>query len=564
MKKIMKSMVRVAGALLITLVLMALTVLPLMAAQTDPVKTTLAVDDESQAIMVRLAGQVQPPKAPLLETATDGSKQSVIDEGGTYILSGSISHPITVAAGADVTVTLVLDNLDVASTSGPAVHVISAGHVSLYVKPGTTNRLSDGASSDATIYSTADLTLFGSGTLLIDGTSAHGIEGNDDVVIFNANLTIAAVGDGIKANDSVVLVDTAVTITAGGDGIQAKHDEDASKGYVAIIGSTIGIKADKDGVQASSLVLVQAGLVSITAQDDGINAADEVLIDSGSVQIYCQDDAVHADRSIIVNAGSVNVEQCYEGLEASSIAITGGSVRIVADDDGINTVSQNEATDSVAGQFGFPPMGRGGFEASDGSTFVLTGGYVFVDADGDGIDVNGGAYVSGGTLIVSGPVDSANGALDWAQNFTVTGGTIVATGSSGMAQGIGTDSTQYGVSINLGSTCQAGTAVAILDANGNQVVAIVPDKEYSNVVYSSPALQQGADYGVSVGGTVTGPVHDSIVGNGNYHAGTSLAQFTMSSIVQTVGTAAGGMGMPFGRTPTGSRPDKPAGQRPTW
>lgn len=106
--------------------------------------------------------------------------------------------------------------------------------------------------------------------------------------------------------------------------------------------------------------------------------------------------------------------------------------------------------------------------------------------------------------------------------------------------------------------------MAILDANGKLVVAIVPDKSYSNVVYSSPALLQGADYGVSLGGTVTGTVHDNVVSSGDYRGGASLAQFTMSSIAQTVGTPTGGMGMPFGRMPTGNRPEKPAGQRPTW
>lgn len=67
-------------------------------------------------------------------------------------------------------------------------------------------------------------------------------------------------------------------------------------------------------------------------------------------------------------------------------------------------------------------------------------------AGGVGIDSNGDLNVSGGEIYVSGPTSDGDSALDYDGAATVTGGTIVAAGYSGMAQNFGSDSTQ-------GSTC---------------------------------------------------------------------------------------------------------------
>lgn len=67
-------------------------------------------------------------------------------------------------------------------------------------------------------------------------------------------------------------------------------------------------------------------------------------------------------------------------------------------------------------------------------------------AGGDGIDSNGDLNVSGGEIYVSGPTSDGDSALYYDGAATITGGTIVASGYSGMAQNFGSDSTQ-------GSTC---------------------------------------------------------------------------------------------------------------
>ncbi len=42
--------------------------------------------------------------------------------------------------------------------------------------------------------------------------------------------------------------------------------------------------------------------------------------------------------------------------------------------------------------------------------------------------------MAGGTVLVNGPTNDGNGSLDYDGTFDISGGILVATGSSGMAQ----------------------------------------------------------------------------------------------------------------------------------
>ena len=48
------------------------------------------------------------------------------------------------------------------------------------------------------------------------------------------------------------------------------------------------------------------------------------------------DDAVHADETLTVTACDMNISESYEGLEALHIDIQGGTIKLVATDDGLN------------------------------------------------------------------------------------------------------------------------------------------------------------------------------------------------------------------------------------
>ncbi|NIV14277.1 MAG: hypothetical protein GWN62_24290 [Aliifodinibius sp.] len=84
----------------------------------------------------------------------------------------------------------------------------------------------------------------------------------------------------------------------------------------------------------------------------------------------------------------------------------------------------------------------------------------------------------------------------------------------------------------------------------------MPTKEYQSVVFSSPELQEGESYVVYTDGSSTGTSVDGLITDGDYTAGTQIANFTIASFV-TGGE--GGMfpgggpgGGPGGNPPGGS------------
>lgn len=137
-------------------------------------------------------------------------------------------------------------------------------------------------------------------------------------------------------------------------------------------------------------------------------------------------------------------------------------------------------------------------EDSSGYLFI-SGGNIYVDAGGDGLDSNTDVEISGGYVVINGPANDGNGALDYGSRFAVTGGTLIATGSSGMAAAP-TEETTVNTAFIRFDNAEAGSKLRILDGNGKEVLNITPDKAYSSLVYSSASLEKGKTYTVQIDG----------------------------------------------------------------
>lgn len=145
----------------------------------------------------------------------------------------------------------------------------------------------------------------------------------------------------------------------------------------------------------------------------------------------------------------------------------------------------------------------------------MTGGKINVDASGDGIDSNGNLYISGGEIYVSGPSDNGNGALDYNGEATITGGTFVALGTSGMAQNFGNDSTQGSMLINLQSSQVANTSVQVKDSSGQVITKYTAKKQYNSIVVSTPKIKIGETYTVVAGTQETAVTMSNLIYSNN-------------------------------------------------
>lgn len=512
-----------------------------------------------------------------------------IQEAGTYAVSGTLDDGRIIVDVQDKgVVRLVLNGAELHSSTSAPIYVKEAGKLIVSLPEGTVNRVSDGdeyvfpdASTDepsAAIFSHDDLTINGSGKLVVEGHYNDGIASKDKLLITGGTLEIKAKDDGIVGKDLAAVQAGELTIQADGHGIKASNDTEGEEGVIAVFGGKLRIESGEDALHSSGSLFVSGGELAIAAGDDGLNA----------------------DLAIAVTGGTIDIAKSNEGIESARIEIAGGEVHVVASDDGVN-VSSGTATEAGGGApgggFGRRPadgaaggagdasgggIGRGSLDeaapegamqdgavpdgapapgggnpssaAASGNKLVINGGYLSVDAQGDGLDSNGSIEMSGGTVVVNGPTSNGNGPLDYDGTFTMTGGFLVAAGSAGMAQAASDTSTQYGVMMTFPQAQQAGTIVSLQSADGRSIATFAPTKSYQSVYVSSPELKKGGRYTLYSGGTSTGTATNGLYEDGSVQGGTKIASFDIAHTVTWLnesGVTEAGSGMTRG--PGGDR-----------
>ncbi|WP_348536382.1 carbohydrate-binding domain-containing protein [Glutamicibacter sp. FBE19] len=419
-----------------------------------------------------------------------------ISAAGTYRLSGSLSDgKVVVAAGKEDVVRIILDNASISSSTGSAIQVDESNETLLYLEDGTSNSVSDASTyadtaedaANAAIYSMADLTIAGQGSLDVKGNYQDGIVSKDGLVLASGQLTVTSADDGIKGKDYVALLGGHVDITATGDGIKSTNDTDADRGWLHQYG----------------------GQLNVSAGDDGIKA-EQILTLSG---------------------GAATVAKSNEGLEAPTINLTGATVNVTASDDGVNATAGSSENAAQGG--------GGAMDAAQDAHLNISGGKVTISAEGDGLDSNGDISITGGTTVVNGPTNGGNGALDSTGDISVDGGVLFAAGSDGMAEGLGETSKQSGVQASLGTTVDAGVAIHIVDSSGSVVASFVASKATANVVYSSSEIVDGDTYSIYTGGTAD---VDAGLGTGSIRDATKVATATAGEFESGMGGGMGGQG----------------------
>ncbi|MBM2613976.1 carbohydrate-binding domain-containing protein [Actinoplanes sp. LDG1-06] len=514
--------------------------------------------NESDVAAVTLTGSGATTTSP--NVSVSGSTVTV-NAAGTYRLSGSLTNgQIVVNSPGTGIVRLILNGVTVTSTTSAAVNVVAADEVLVHLQAGTTNRLTDAATyqypsgadePDAALFSAADLTVDGTGSLVVTGNAYDGIASKDGLVITAGSITVTAKDDAVRGRDYVVVDGGTVTATAGGDGLKATNDEDATRGYVSVTGGTVSSTATGDAVSAETDVIVSGGTitaksgggstvtpgtasakglkagvlavisdgrVTVDASDDGVHSNGAVTIDGGTTTVATGDDGVHGETTVTLAAGTVNVTKSYEGIEGLKVLLTGAAVNATATDDAVNAAD--------------PTMGE--MQNSPNALISVTGGTVVASGGTDALDSNGALSIGGGTVVVSGSATrgGGEGGLDSNGALTITGGTVLSTGISASTSTL-PSSGQGWVSVTFSANQAAGTVVHLATTSGTQIAAFQPSKAFRGVVFSSSQITRGTTYAIRTGGTVSG----TAVGGGLYTGGT-LSGTQVTTV--TAGTQTGG------------------------
>jgi hypothetical protein len=521
--------------------------------------------DESNGVKINLnAAGVEAEGTGI---SVSGSTVTISREG-TYIVSGTLENGQVIVDAADTDkVQIVLDNAEINCETSAAIYVKSADKVFVTLAEGTENKLSGGTeyintddnTVDGVIFSKDNLTVNGGGSLEVNANYKHGIVSKDTLAITGGTISITAVSQCLSGKDEVKILDGTFQLTTSGKAVKSDNGDDTSLGNIYVAGGTF----------------------AVNSKDDSFHASGNIVIDGGTFTVESEDDAFHADQDVVVNDGTITVTGSYEGLEGYRVSINGGEISIKTSDDGINAAKPKSATseeqdtsqnqnkkrqpemppsdqgqdtppesagnesqtvekgtaqsvesqsaDSQQRRRGGDPGGMGsggqmgGSMENDTNAYIkITGGTLYVDAEGDGLDSNGSLIISRGAVYVTGPVNDGNGAIDYNGDGIITGGVVVAAGSSGMAQGFDDASSQCSVLYYSTTQQEAGTAITLKDKEGNELISFTPEKKFSSVVISSPKLQTGSTYSLT--------------------AGSEQTELTLESIVTSSGSRVGGRG----------------------
>jgi len=404
--------------------------------------------------------------------------------------------------------------------------------------------------------------VFTGGTYTVNSAS-HGLDANDSVRMTNVSMTIAsgkdgihaentddtslgfmyvkdgtfeivAEGDGLSAGNSMQINDGTFQITSGGGSANAsKQSSDSWGNFMGGMGGGRGNRPGRLGesgaqsqpqsqpetdnqttenddtstsikaIKSAGDMLIKGGTFTIDSADDSVHSNASITVSGGKFAIASGDDGFHADETLTISGGAIDISESYEGLEALDIVVSGGDIKLVASDDGLNAAGGTDSS-GYGGMRGNEQFGggRGGMGGPGGSSssngsIVISGGNLYINSSGDGVDANGSLEITGGHTVVVGPTRGDTATLDYDKSAIISGGTFIGTGASGMAQTF-SDSKQGVIAVSVGNQA-AGTKIELKDSNGNTILTHEPELEFAVVILSSPDIQKNQTYTITVG-----------------------------------------------------------------
>lgn len=455
--------------------------------------------DAASAVTITLTGET----AQVSGSGAEVSGSTVtISQSGVYLVSGKLNDgQILVDAGKSDKIQLVLDGADITGSTSAAIYIKKADKVFVTLAAGSQNTLTNGGSYtaidentiDSVIFSKADLTLNGTGSLTVEAKAGHGIVSKDDLTIGGGTYQIMAAEHGITAKDTLAIAAGSLRITAGEDGIHAKNSDDISLGNCYIADGDIVVESAGDGIFAAGTLQIGGGSFRLTTgggskavtmkasdtwggfgrtqtqttesetsakglksdgsmavfggtflldtADDSVHTGGDLWIGGGDWTISSADDGLHADSNVTIQDGSFSIPYCYEGVEGQNVTIDGGSFEIEAKDDGINAAGGMDGS----GDFRAPGM-------AGNNAIVINGGTIQIVSDGDSLDSNGSITLNGGKLNLT-CNGNGNTAVDCDGNYSNNGAEITTNDGSENGGGFGMQGGKRG---SFGGTAPEG------------------------------------------------------------------------------------------------------------
>lgn len=344
------------------------------------------------------------------------------------------------------------------------------------------------------------------GILLLNALPAFPVQAETDGAEIAADADIALNGDSITAaGNNVTVSGTTVTIIASGiymihgtleDGqiIVNVPDEVADPGTVKLYFSDVSIT----GVSEAPLLIENAENTSINLLDDTVN-----YLGSGgeytntTAVIYAKDDITVKSEGELGN-GKLTVESAYQhGIHCNNdVKISGGNVKIRTNDGSGDGIRGKTSVEIKGGKLDVN-AGGDGVKSTKGDVFI-SGGKTEIKAGNDAVQGETSVQISGGTLKANGDRGLTNAADG--NVITITGGEVLATATDYQVAAVNAEQPV----VMFAATVEQvkDQAIKLLPTNGDDNITfeMTPDKKFSYVLISTPALSVGSEYALYIGG----------------------------------------------------------------
>lgn len=438
-----------------------------------------------------------------------------------------------------------IENAEINITSGnDAVQA----EKNLIINSGTFNiKTGDGASKTTNTQNNMDMPSFKQGdwgTSSEDTESIKGLKAGSSITINNGTFTINSEDDSVHTNGNVEITGGIFTLSTSDDGIHADNNLKIQNGTITITQSYEGLEA--------TVIEISGGTVDLTASDDGINASNGSGSGMGGFEGFGGFNR-NMDRGMMNKFGNNTTDNDNSDVSERNIpSMPDGE--IPNDFNGnMPSMPDGEIPNDFEGNIPSIPESEtsnnseNSNENSNSPLIKISGGTVYVTAQGDGIDSNADIEISGGTIIVNGTTNGGNGIIDHDGNCTITGGLLIGSGTYDMLEMPESSSSQNSAAIMFNETQSAGTLVYVTDSSGNVIAAMSPEKNFTCIILSTDTLKKGETYTVYTNGKADGESLHGYYSRAAVSDGKEYVSFTISDTVSYVNqngltTYSGGFG----------------------
>ncbi|PVX27782.1 MAG: hypothetical protein CW716_00485, partial [Candidatus Bathyarchaeum sp.] len=258
-----------------------------------------------------------------------------ITSAGTYSISGTLNDgQIIVDTNDEDAVRLILNGVNIKSTTNAPIFVEDAEKAIIILVDGTENILTDGQNNqdNGTISSTDNLTIYGDGSLTVTGNANDAIRSNDGLLIKSGTITVNSVDDGIRGKDYLVIEGGTINVNSVGDGLKSDNDEDSTKGLLWIDDCTVNVTSTQgDAITAQTQLQINSGTFTLTSgggsigvpsstiSTKGLKAGDSIVVETGVFVISSSDDTINSNNLVNINGGTFELSTRDDAIHANNV-----------------------------------------------------------------------------------------------------------------------------------------------------------------------------------------------------------------------------------------------------